>query len=59
MKHQFRKRLLGELLSKDSIKMQPIVAASIASIDNDVTKRIALAGIRRLRDKTKVLKDLA
>ena len=58
IKDSYRKKLLEALMREENVKISPIVTAAINSVSVDVTKRIAEAGIKRLKDRSKVMKDL-
>ena len=58
VKDTYRKKLLVALMQDKNVRISPLVTAAIESVSNDVTKRIAIAGLHKLKDKSKVLKDL-
>ena len=58
IKDSYRKKLLEALMREENVKISPIVTAAVNSVSVDVTKRIAEAGIKRLKDRSKVMKDL-
>ena len=47
-----------DLLEKDVVAITPIVTRAIADVDNELTKKIANAGLRRIKTKETVLKNL-
>ena len=57
-KDSYRKKLLTALMQEENVTIGPIVTAAIEGIHNDVAKRIAHAGLKKLKDKSKVMKDL-
>ena len=58
VKSNYRKQLLMELLHKDVVAITPIGTQAIETVNNDLAKKIANAGLRRIKTKEKVLKNL-
>ena len=58
VKDIYRKKLLVALMQEENVRISPLVTAAIESVSVDVTKRIATAGIKRLKDRSMVMKDL-
>ena len=48
-KLNYRKLLLNELLKEEKVCISPIVTHAIETINNDSAKRIAIAGLHRLK----------
>ena len=57
-KQIFRKLLLRELLKEKPMAYEDIVEESLVGVDNEKIKNCAKEGIKRLLDRTRVMKGL-
>ena len=54
----FRRRLLEELLVHNKINIAPIVKESLLAVNNYMAKKLAVSGIKRLKDRRRVHQGL-
>ena len=54
----FRRKLFGELLVRDKVAIKSLVTESLLAVNNELTKRIAVNGVKRLKDRQRIIRGL-